>query len=328
MYNSADMALVRSARNPAMDALVAKWVVDARGRSDSQKTEDAYADTMASFRAALWNVGLDLDGERLRIREVLREWAGTPRRRDGRAVAPSTYNHRLAVIGSFYSFALANVDLEGMNPAHRLHRRKVEEYAAAEPLPISVVRERLAAIDREDVIGKRDYALLLIGFTTGRRLTELASMNLGDLSTREEALVVSFPRTKGRKSMKDALTPECRDALLAYLSTVYEATVWPPDAPVWVSCSLRSRGHRLSRTSIAEICARRLGVSKVHVLRHSFAVYMLDAGATLPEIQARLGHASLATTGRYLARLTSERNEHAQKIADALRGHETHQAME
>jgi len=45
---------------------------------------------------------------------------------------------------------------------------------------------------------------------------------------------------------------------------------------------------------------------------------MMKAGATLPEIQARLGHESLATTGIYTCVFSSDENPHTQKIAGLL----------
>jgi len=45
---------------------------------------------------------------------------------------------------------------------------------------------------------------------------------------------------------------------------------------------------------------------------------MIRAGATLPELQARLGHESLATTGIYAKALGSDENPHADKIAAML----------
>ncbi len=54
----------------------------------------------------------------------------------------------------------------------------------------------------------------------------------------------------------------------------------------------------------------------MHALRHTFAKAMEDSGAKVSEIQARLGHSSLATTGRYLAALSQADNAHT----DALVG--------
>src|SRR5262249_48458571 len=78
----------------------------------------------------------------------------------------------------------------------------------------------------------------------------------------------------------------------------------PPEQPLWISLANNgTAGHTLTTRTIARICERRLGTSKVHALRHTFARTMEDAKAKVSEIQAALGHADLGTTGRYLAHL-------------------------
>ena len=69
---------------------------------------------------------------------------------------------------------------------------------------------------------------------------------------------------------------------------------------------------------IGDTCQRRIGTHQVHTLRHTFAHQMEDRGAKVNEIQARLGHESLATTGRYLAKLRSEENPYGEDRATAL----------
>jgi integrase len=73
---------------------------------------------------------------------------------------------------------------------------------------------------------------------------------------------------------------------------------------------------------IERICQQRLGIGKAHVLRYSFARALEDAGAKASEIQARLGHESLAKTGCYLAALRADENRHADALA-ALFGLDT-----
>ena len=90
----------------------------------------------------------------------------------------------------------------------------------------------------------------------------------------------------------------------------------PPDAPLWVSLATNgTRSKRLSTRAIEQICQERLGTGKAHVLWHSFARALEDAGAKVSEIQARLGHESLAMTGRYLAALRADENPHADALA-------------
>jgi hypothetical protein len=90
------------------------------------------------------------------------------------------------------------------------------------------------------------------------------------------------------------------------------------ERPVWISLAYRNGtfGHPLSKRAIADLCERRLGTSKVHTLRHTFARGLEDAGAKISEIQAALDHESLATTGRYLLRLhRQDENPHLGKLS-------------
>ena len=92
------------------------------------------------------------------------------------------------------------------------------------------------------------------------------------------------------------------------------ATVWrevqalagesgfPPDVPVFRS---RKGGHlnRRQAERIVEAAAARAGLAagvSPHWLRHAHATHALERGAPIHLVQATLGHASVATTGRYL----------------------------
>jgi integrase len=89
------------------------------------------------------------------------------------------------------------------------------------------------------------------------------------------------------------------------------------ERPIWISLATRNGtfGHPLSIRAIAFINEQRLGASKVHTLRHTFARGLEDAGAKVSEIQARLGHADLGTTGRYLAQLHAGENPHLARLS-------------
>src|SRR5215212_7413627 len=118
--------------------------------------------------------------------------------------------------------------------------------------------------------------------------------------------------------MSDVLALGVSKPLAAYLDTLYGAQLGNlrPDAPLWVPLSRNTPGRpALSVRSLETICHDRLGIH-FHGLRHTFACTMEDAGAKVSDIQGRLGHSSLATTGRYLAALRSSENPHAEAIAD------------
>jgi integrase len=102
-----------------------------------------------------------------------------------------------------------------------------------------------------------------------------------------------------------------------------------PVRPLWISLARNGTfGHPLSVSAIADICTARLGTSKVHALRHTFARGLEDAGAKVSQIQAYLGHADLGTTGRYLARLTPEENPYLDRLADLFLTHQARQMYE
>ncbi|MEP7285094.1 MAG: site-specific integrase [Chloroflexota bacterium] len=195
----------------------------------------------------------------------------------------------------------------------------MQAYAGARPLESDDLSQHLKRISRDDLTGKRDYALLSIALTTGRRLSELASLQCGDIQLTDNGTraYVSWRRLKGGKKLPDKLTETVTRALLVYLKAAYPAEFGslPSHAPIWISTSHRNAGQGLGIQTISDICQRRLGTSKVHALRHTFAHAMEKAGAKVSEIQARLGHESLATTGRYLASLSSADNSHAETLA-------------
>lgn len=305
--------LVHSAPNPqTLDIAIAAWL-DAKGnRSGSAKTLRAYTDTLGTFREALRSASLELDGDPRTIALAAQGWAGrdTP--------APTTYNQRLAILSSFYVFARKRGLIDGENPISLIDRRTVHEYANAQPIEPAHLKQQVQAIDRSTMDGARDYALLAILSQTGRRLAEVASLRWADLRIDGEHITLHFRRAKGGKVMSDKLNAAISRALMHWLQLHYGAAQLGsllPEVPIWVSFSHNSYGKPLSTRSIATICEKRIGVSKVHALRHTFARVMEDAGAKVSEIQARLGHSSLATTGRYLAALRRADNLHADELA-------------
>lgn len=303
--------LSTAASPQAIAVAVAAWLDAKSNKSGSIKTKRAYTDTLKAFRDQLQAGGLDLDADPRALALAAQGWAG----RDTPAAA--TFNQRLAILSSFYVFARRRGLLTGENPIALVDRRTVHEYANAQPIDEAELKRRVRAIDRTSREGARDYALLAVLSQTGRRLAEVASLRWADLHVAGDRVTLTFRRAKGGKVMSDKLNPAISKALMTWLQLHYGQALatLPPDTPIWVSLSHNSRGKALSTRSVSTICEERIGVSKVHALRHTFARTMEDAGAKVSDIQARLGHASLATTGRYLAALRRADNLHADELA-------------
>ena len=168
------------------------------------------------------------------------------------------------------------------------------------PRPISpdeavALAEDVAEQRTEGWIGARDWAVLLLLYGAGLRISEALDLTGGILPL-DETLRVTGKRGKTRIV---PLLPQVREAIEAYLAVC----PWPPakDQPIFRG----ARGGPLSPALIRRAvqgARRRLGLSErttPHALRHSFATHLLGRGADLRSLQELLGHASLSSTQVY-----------------------------
>lgn len=154
---------------------------------------------------------------------------------------------------------------------------------------------------------ERDSALFAVFAGAGVRIAEAIAMTAGSVEAVERS-----PRLrvlgKGRKPRVIPVGPEVVEAIGRYLGTRAErAGHYSPTDPLFVR---RLRGEYLpfNRQAMDGLVAswyRRAGViappgSLAHALRHTYATLLVDAGASLPEVQRLLGHADLSTTQVYL----------------------------
>ncbi len=310
-----DQALTTIVTGTQLDLAVNAWLDAKWHKSTSTKTRKAYEDTLSQFRAGLRHEGLDLDSDPGQVALIAQVFAGFSAR--GREIKPTTYNLRLAVLSSFYTFARKRKFLE-VNPIEQLDRAKVQEYAAAQALNPDTVYESLQRIDQGDLKGTRDYAILSLLLQTGRRAQEVANLQWQHIRIHKDKATLSFEHCKGNEQLRDELPAPVTNALLRWLHQYYGADLGrlAADTPLWVSLARDSSyGQQLGYQSINALCKKWLGVSKVHTTRHTAAHAMEQLGMSVSEIQARLGHKSLATTGRYLASLKRAENRKADEMA-------------
>jgi integrase/recombinase XerD len=159
----------------------------------------------------------------------------------------------------------------------------------------------LAAVDRSTWIGLRDYALLLMMMQTGLRLAEITGLRDQDLTLGVGAHV----RCEG-KGRKERCTPLTR-------STVAVLRAWiaqrGSDTPQLFP---NSRGGRLSHDAVQDLVAKYTAAAQKgcpsllnrritpHMLRHTAAMELLQAGIDRSLIALWLGHESVETTQVYL----------------------------
>jgi integrase/recombinase XerC len=167
-----------------------------------------------------------------------------------------------------------------------LTRPQIEELLSA---PLRVAKHRTAPA----WMPIRDVAIMELFYSSGLRLSELASLNVADLDVYTESVRVLG---KGRK---ERVCPVGSLALEAI--SRYRAVANVHSGPLFINKARR----RISPRSIWLVLKRYLRHTSIpiplspHKLRHSFATHLLDNGADLRSVQALLGHASLSTTQIY-----------------------------
>jgi len=269
-----------------IEKAIAEWLERKRRRTGSQRTYDAYRETMHLFRLVLWRGNIDLLDHPTDIERLATIWANTRNgqtRRPGEDVSPSTYNQRLAIISSFYIFLQEVYKPDIPNPIERVKRRPVQAYAAALPIEPEIILEGLENINKATLQGMRDYAILAVALATGRRAHELVTLRFEHMKItggkKEQRVTLTFAHCKGNKQMRDKLDGETSAVLLEYLSAHHGKNLLniPGDTPLWISYSRQNAGAAISTKTLANICERYLDTSKIHALRHTFAVGMRSA---------------------------------------------------
>ena len=313
-------------RGFSLETVIEAWLNQKFSRTGSTRTLRDYRTIIEQFRVFLQDAGRDLlyAGEDFHVEiadaaQIFSQmrWSGSKK-----PVSPATHQHRLAVISSFYDYCLKRRHLSGGNPLDINERPKVEAYAASQAIATERLVTILEGIDTTILDGKRDKAILLVLLTTGRRVSEMASLTREQMTWVGKQIELHFPRTKGNKSISDLLSLEVSEALTDWLVDYYHTRVLtrlPAETPLWVDLRHPSRrGQPLGYDGFAGICEKYLGTSKVHTTRGSFTIMMLEADAKLHEVQHRLQHENAATTGMYAGKLQQGANPYAGKLAEKL----------
>src|SRR3984885_7722220 len=197
--------------------------------------------------------------------------------------------------------------------------------------PIGISRPRpeieaiLAAPDRTTWLGPRDHTLLLVAVQTGLRLSELISLDRDSVHLATGAHVRCVG--KGRKERTTPLTTLARRALQAWLME--------PVRKEGIALFPNVHGGRLSADSVQSLLAKHVQIAgescpslkskrvSPHVLRHSAAMELLQAGVDCSVIALWLGHESIETTQSYLHAHLALKEASLKKLKPYERGERT-----
>jgi integrase/recombinase XerD len=212
-----------------------------------------------------------------------------------------TRNCRLAAIRSFVQHLLRqDVSRGGQYGRILAIRNKRALSRTVSYLEPEEARAVIAAVDPRRRDGERDHALLLFLYNTGARISEVLAVRASDLRLERPRQVRLLG--KGQKERICPLWSETASALRRILTKGSAADF----------LFRNTRGAQLTRDGTAYLLAKyvRLAAQQVpmlkkrrvtpHVMRHSCAVALLQAGVDVSVIRDYLGHASVATTSRYI----------------------------
>lgn len=221
-----------------------------------------------------------------------------------RGNGPRTRNARLTAIRSFFRHIAAS-DPGALAIAQRVLDIPSKRTGLQAPRHLSpaAVDAILNAPDQQTPLGRRDYTLLLFLSRTGARVSEAIGVDSADLRLDRPPHVLL--RGKGRKERLVPLAPDLARALENLRKE--RGLSCDKREPVFIG----AHGGRLTRFGATHVVRRAVRHAATHapeltqarisphLLRHSLAMRLLQAGTDLVTIQAWLGHANLSTTHRY-----------------------------
>ena len=218
-----------------------------------------------------------------------------------RKLKAQSVNRGVASLRSFWKWMLghghANKDIVSV----------ISQAKTPSRLPVFVSESRMADvvamlrddIDSGDFERLRDAVVILLFYTAGLRLTELATATIGDISQDMRTIRILG---KGGKERIVPLIGRMGEILKKYFSQFSSQNICIGQKKALI---LSKKGEPISARTIERIVDSKLkgagiqGKTSPHTLRHTFATHLLNEGADLREIQELLGHSSLKATQVY-----------------------------
>lgn len=234
---------------------------------------------------------------------------------------PTTVQNYIIAVKRFFQWTEA----EGLYPnvAKYVKGAKLSKSFKKDYLTSKQAKKVLTSIDRSTLIGKRNYAMLILMLTMGLRTIEVSRANVEDIRTSGDATVL-YVQGKGHTE-KDAIVrmpSVVEDAIRDYLKARKNSDL---KEPLFTSTSNNNAGKRMTTRSISgtvKQCFIKAGFDSpkltAHSTRHTAATLSLLNGATLQQTQALLRHKNMQTTEIYAHNIQASKNPASNDVANAI----------
>jgi integrase len=238
------------------------------------------------------------------------------------------YQHA-CLLSSFYSWAMRDPEVGQhvrVNPARLARPRAPKPYQTESVKAlsdeevgalVSTVRRRAQA---GEIVGKRDYALLLLFLATGLRRSEAIALR-GKEVHMDETLVLEYRAKGGDYRSREVREPQVREALLDYLAASGRLHVLKTDAPLWTRHDRAGKpGEALNSHCFVKNLkkyAKEAGVEGFHLhrTRHTFARIVSEFTGDITATQNALDHQNRSTTRVYVQRIAVKRDLYSNEIS-------------
>ncbi len=264
----------------------------------SAHTADAYETDIRDFIRFYG----DFTGADIFIRDMaradticFRAWLAN---RQQRGMSAKSTARALSSLRGFYKYIARHNGIEN-NAIGLMSSPKVPR-KLSKAIEVGEVAEMHTAIDELDGsqswVAARDWALVVLIFGCGLRISEALSLRNRDVRGRPESLRIMG---KGSKERIVPVLPAVMDAIDEYINVC--PFVHDADAPLFRSVRGLPMSPRMAQKVIEKVrhYLQLPDYLTPHALRHTFATALLSGGADLRSLQELLGHSSLSTTQLY-----------------------------
>lgn len=263
----------------------------------SEHTVSAYERDIGRFVAYVAGGGEGFDPSLVATTDV-REWIVSLSEQD--KLGPASINRMCSSVRAYYRWLRMKGYVE-TDPMQRVGNLKTPSRLPTyiPESKIDVIEPDAAEADENDYAVSRDRLMVLLFYSAGLRLAELAGVRLADFTDDFRQLRVMG---KGGKERVVPIVEHTRRKIKEFIDRFNDDKIcFAPEKKLFLS----SGGIPVSRSTIYNAVRRILGQGGVqgkrspHVLRHTFATHLLNDGADIRDIQELLGHGSLTATQVY-----------------------------
>lgn len=248
---------------------------------------------------------------------------------EGKGISAGTCYQHACLLSSFYSWAMRDPEVGRhvrRNPARLARPKAPKPYQteSVKALSDDEVQALVEAVRRRalggDLVGKRDYALLLLYLATGLRRSEVISLRGKDVHL-DEALILAYRAKGGDYRSREVSEPQVKEALLDYLTAAGRMHALKTHAPLWTRHDLAGQpGEALTSHCFVKNLkkyARDAGVKDFHLhrTRHTFARIVSEFTGDITATQNALDHQNRSTTRAYVQRIAVKKDLYSNEIS-------------